>query len=60
LLRPAADLCLELDDRGLQRLLAVFDRALELLAEVRWNAVLGFAESLSAGSHRSVYQPRSP
>jgi hypothetical protein len=60
LLGRPADLDLQLVDRGLQRLLAVFDRALELAAHVARYATLGLAQSLSADPDRPVNQARRP
>jgi hypothetical protein len=60
LLRRPADLDLQLVDRDLQRLLAVFDRALELAAHVARHATLGLAQSLSAYPDRAVNEARRP
>jgi polyhydroxyalkanoate synthesis repressor PhaR len=60
LLRRSTDLNLELVDRGLQGLLAVLDRALELPADVRRHAALGLAECFSAGTYGSAYEAGLP
>jgi hypothetical protein len=57
--RPA-DLDLQLVDRGLQRLLAVLDRALELAAHVARHATLGLAQGFSANPDRAVNQAHRP
>jgi hypothetical protein len=57
LIRPAADLGLELIDRALQRLLPVFDGSLELPAQVRRYTALSLTKSLSARYDSSAYEP---
>jgi hypothetical protein len=60
LLGGPADLDLQLVDRRLQRLLAVFDRAFELPANVARYATFSLAQSLSADPDRAVNQPGRP
>jgi hypothetical protein len=54
LLGRFSDLDLELIDRGLQRLLAIFYRALHLPAKIDRDSTLGLTQRLATGADRSA------